>query len=122
MAKKQVVSVDFKLPRQFLGIDGHAGERVYFGVVHDVPMEVVESPAFALYRKDETALILGEAKEEEVEEPEASEDLKGTVADVLKAAVDLSKDQLIDLKAREEEQQKRIGVINGLDKLIAAKG
>lgn len=77
MAKKEVVSVDFKRPRQFLGIEGNVDERVYFGVCHDVPMAVANSPAFAIYKEDETALVLGEAREEEEDPSEEAPAKKG---------------------------------------------
>ena len=64
---KQIVSVEFKSPRQFIGIDGVDSGRVFNGLVHDTPLEVVESAAFAIYKKDETALVLSEAKDVEVE-------------------------------------------------------
>ena len=64
---KQIVSVDFKSPRQFLGVEGVDSGRVFNGLVHDTPLEVVESAAFAIYKKDETALVLSEAKDVEVE-------------------------------------------------------
>ena len=65
MSKK--VTVDFKQPRQFLGIEGVDGLRVYNGLVTDVPAEVINSKAFGLYKEDGSVLVV----EGKAEEPKA---------------------------------------------------
>ena len=121
--KAQVFAAVFNRPLQFLGIEGTDETRVYSGRVEDVPAAIAESKAFSLYKDEGTVVVVGDLVDaEESEEDETDPDLQGNVGEVLKGAEGLSKDQLIDLKTRESAQRNRKGVLDGIDKLIAAKG
>jgi hypothetical protein len=120
--EKKVFAARFNQPVQFIGVEGVDETRVFSGLVEDVPAEVADTKAFGIYKESGWVEVQGELKAAPTKTEETDPDLEGNVAAVLERAKDLSKDQLVELKAKEEKAQNRKGVVNGIDELIAAKG
>lgn len=119
----KVFAARFLQPLQFIGVKGVDETRVFHGLVEDVPEVLANDDAFNTYKNSKLIEVTGEIKVSDSGSGQQGDpDLEGNVGEVLARAKDLSKDQLAELKAKEEAAQNRKGVVEGIDKLIAEKG